>query len=116
MSKHTLLFFFIFKVRDPVSACINIPYLKLLGSLCAELYDIEVGINGLSGCARGVLNIGFFNVFNLEFGCYNIPLAVDELMQKIAVSNDQGGLRNYKYIKEMKVIDALLKDHSPDDK
>lgn len=60
--------------------CINILYLKFFGSFCVELYDIEVGINGFFGCVCGVLNIGFFNVFNFEFGCYNILLVVDELM------------------------------------
>lgn len=68
-------------VKKPVQLCVDIPVLKSVANLCVELYDVKIE-GGLSGCARGVVKILFVELVKINFGCFNIPFAGNELMEE----------------------------------
>lgn len=93
-------------VRNPPAICLNVPYLKKVGKLCVQLYNMDVGKSGLSGCARISLKVAFLKVIKVELGCFTIPFAEDEVLEVTAYSQKEVALRNRR--REMKLLGAFL--------
>nr|XP_022343282.1 uncharacterized protein LOC111136604 [Crassostrea virginica] len=69
-------------VRNPPAICLNVPLLKKLAKLCVQLYNIDVGKDGLSGCSRITIKVAFIKVIKLDLGCFRIPFAENEIEGK----------------------------------
>nr|XP_034328542.1 uncharacterized protein LOC105339048 isoform X2 [Crassostrea gigas] len=96
-------------VRNPPAICLKVPFLKKVGKLCVQLYNMNVGKSGLSGCARISLKVAFFKVVKVELGCFKIPFAKDEIMEVTAGSKMGVLLRNRERDLEMKRFAIYLK-------
>ena len=53
----------------------NVPLLKKYTQLCVQLYNMDVGKDGLSGCNRITIKVAIFNVIKGDLGCFKIPFA-----------------------------------------
>ena len=71
-----------FAVRNPPAICLNVPLLKKLAKLCVQLYNMDVGKDGLSGCSRITIKVAFIKVIKLDLGCFRIPFAENEIEGK----------------------------------
>lgn len=89
-------------VRNPPAICLNVPYLKKVGKLCVQLYNMNVGKNGLSGCARISLKVAFVKVVKVNLGCFKTRFAEDEVLEVTAYSQKEVALR------EMKLLGAFF--------
>ena len=71
-----------FAVRNPPPICLNVPLLKKLAKLCVQLYNMDIGKDGLSGCSRITIKVAFLKVIKLDLGCFRIPFAENEIEGK----------------------------------
>ncbi|XP_078337909.1 uncharacterized protein LOC144626783 [Crassostrea virginica] len=62
-------------VSNPLDICLNVPLLKKYTQLCVQLYNMDVGKDGLSGCNRITIKVAIFNVIKVDLGCFKIPFA-----------------------------------------
>ena len=67
----------------------KVPLLKKVGKLCVELYKMDIGKDGLSGCSRITLKVAFIKAIKVDLGCFKIPFAENEIEGKEVADFDQ---------------------------
>ncbi|KAI0227849.1 hypothetical protein LSAT2_021662 [Lamellibrachia satsuma] len=61
--------------RNPPPLCLGIPEFEKEGSICLELYDMEVTASTFSGCAKLVLQLFKIYDMTIPFGCFHMPVS-----------------------------------------
>ena len=60
----------------------KVPLIKKVAKLCVQLYNMNVGKDGLSGCSRITLKVAFIKGIKVDLGCFKIPFAENEIEGK----------------------------------